>query len=179
MTRTSAAATWVSRCPVGNNCQAPTHCPYCVEGSEYRPADRDIPFPAAVARQAARKAARQAAKQAAEAAAAAKKASLTSMIKVGVIVLAVLAALFLLWRSARKARASTTVLEPLGPMDALGALSVPALSGEPTGQLPAVPVDVAASAEAASVNSFIDAQPEEVATMLRGWLSERKGAATP
>jgi flagellar M-ring protein FliF len=124
-------------------------------------------------------AARQAAKQAAEAAAAAKKASLTSMIKVGVIVLAVLAALFLLWRSARKARASTTVLEPLGPMDALGALSVPALSGEPTGQLPAVPVDVAASAEAASVNSFIDAQPEEVATMLRGWLSERKGAATP
>ena len=53
---------WAARCPVGGNCRVPTHCPYCVEGSEYRPVDRAIPFPAAAARQAERKAARKAAK---------------------------------------------------------------------------------------------------------------------
>ena len=58
----SNGGTWAARCPVGANCRVPTHCPYCVEGSEYRPVDRAIPFPAAAARQAARKAARQAAK---------------------------------------------------------------------------------------------------------------------
>jgi flagellar M-ring protein FliF len=124
-------------------------------------------------------AARQAAQQAAAAAAAAKKQSMMGMVKVAVVALAVLLALFLLWRSARKARRDTTVLEPLGPMDALGALTMPAITGEPTGQLPAVHVDVANSVEAASVNSFIDAQPDEVATMLRGWLSERKGVPAP
>ena len=58
----SSPATWVARCPVGANCRVPSHCPYCVEGSEYRPMDRAIRFPAAAARQAERKAARQAAK---------------------------------------------------------------------------------------------------------------------
>jgi len=123
-------------------------------------------------------AAAQAAKEAKAAAAAGKSKSLIGEAKVGVVVLAVLLALFLLWRSSRKARA-TVVMDPGGMTDALAALSMPAFTGEPTGQLQPVPaIDMAHSAEAASVNSFIDAQPDEVATMLRGWLTDRSGAAT-
>lgn len=126
-------------------------------------------------------AARQAAKAAAAAAAAGKSKSLVGEVKVAVVVLAILLALFLLWRSARKARSATVVMDPIGMTDALSALSMPAVTGEPTGQLPAVmpaPADVSSSAEAVQVNSMIDAQPEEVATMLRGWLAERSGAST-
>lgn len=120
-------------------------------------------------------AAKAAAAQAAAASAASKKQSLMGEVKVAVVVLAVLLALFLLWRSSRKLRASTSVLEPISPMEALGALSMPAFTGEPTGQLPVPQIDVQASLEAASVNSFIDAQPDEVATMLRSWLTDRRG----
>lgn len=123
-------------------------------------------------------AAKQAAKQAAAAAAAGKKQSLAGEAKVGVVALAVLVALFLLWRSSKKMR-SAAVMEPLGPMDALSTMSMPALVGEPTGQLPAVQRDLSHSVEAASVNSFIDAQPDEVATMLRGWLTDRHGTPAP
>lgn len=42
----------MAECPVAANCCVPTHCPYCVEGSEYRPLDRGIPFPAHAERQA-------------------------------------------------------------------------------------------------------------------------------
>jgi len=41
----------------------PTHCPYCVGGSEYRPRDPAVPFPARVEAQAARRAIRRAARQ--------------------------------------------------------------------------------------------------------------------
>lgn len=34
-------------CPVAANCRASTHCPFCIDGSEYRPIDRRVPFPAA------------------------------------------------------------------------------------------------------------------------------------
>ena len=51
-----SAGAWAARCPVGANCRVPTHCPYCVGGSEYRPVDRAIRFPAAVEREAARRA---------------------------------------------------------------------------------------------------------------------------
>jgi len=51
-------------CPVRSNCLAPTACPYCVGGSEYRPRDRRVAFPdrvaAAQAQQAARRARRAA-----------------------------------------------------------------------------------------------------------------------
>ena len=46
-------------CAVRENCLAITHCPYCIDGSEYTPRDRRVLFPAVVARKAARKAARQ------------------------------------------------------------------------------------------------------------------------
>ncbi len=121
-------------------------------------------------------AAKQAAKAAAAAAAAGKSKSLVSEARVLVVALAVLLALFLLWRSARKAR-STVVMGPMSAADALSALSMPVLPGEPTSQLPAVPaLDVSRSTEAATVNSFIDSQPDEVATMLRGWLSGNPGS---
>jgi len=50
-------------CPVGANCRVPTHCPYCVAGSEYQPRDRSIPWPATATRVAAAHAARAAARQ--------------------------------------------------------------------------------------------------------------------
>jgi hypothetical protein len=56
---------WAARCPVGANCRVPTHCPYCVDGSEYRPVDRAIRFPTTVARAAARRSARTTARQSA------------------------------------------------------------------------------------------------------------------
>lgn len=50
-------------CPVRMNCTDPSCCAFCVNGSEYRPRDRHIPFPARaealVARREARRAARQ------------------------------------------------------------------------------------------------------------------------
>ena len=45
-------------CPVRANCLTPTHCPYCIDGSEYTPRDRRVLFPAVAARKAAQKAAR-------------------------------------------------------------------------------------------------------------------------
>lgn len=61
--RSFMVAPWAARCPVGDNCRVPSHCPYCVEGSEYRPINRAIPFPATAVRQAARRVERKAAKQ--------------------------------------------------------------------------------------------------------------------
>jgi hypothetical protein len=46
-------------CVVRVNCLTATHCPYCVDGSEYTPRDRRVLFPTVVARKAGRKAARQ------------------------------------------------------------------------------------------------------------------------
>lgn len=73
-TASTPPSSWAARCPVGGNCRVPTHCPYCVEGSEYRPVDRTIPFPAVAVRRAERKAARQAA-QATEASRRGKRAA--------------------------------------------------------------------------------------------------------
>ncbi len=46
-------------CPVKGNCKTPTHCPFCVNGSEYRPIDRSVLFPAEAARVAGRKVAKR------------------------------------------------------------------------------------------------------------------------
>jgi flagellar M-ring protein FliF len=121
------------------------------------------------------------AQQAAKAAAAAKSAtqmqSMMGMAKVAVVILVILAALFLLWRSSKKAQpqAGADVLAP----DALAALQMQRLAVEqPTAQLPAASslAAVAQSTEAADVNRFIDSQPDDVASMLRGWLGDARGA---
>lgn len=57
----------VSPCPVAHHCQQPTHCPYCIDGSEYVPDAARVPHPAQVAARQARQAARRGARQTAAA----------------------------------------------------------------------------------------------------------------
>jgi len=118
----------------------------------------------------------QAAKAAAAGSAANQKQALGSLIKTGVVFLVIAVVLFLLWRSARKARL-TPPTQVLGPSD-LAALSR-SLADEPTGQLPAAMAQISATQEAGDVNRFIDSQPDDVATMLRSWLSDSPSLTSP
>lgn len=112
--------------------------------------------------------AQQAASAAKAAAAAGKSKALGSLIKTAVVFLIIAVALFLLWRSARKARMAPTVLGP-GDMEALRA----AREYNPTSLMPAVGgSELSAASQALSINEFIDHQPEDVAGMLRTWLSD-------
>jgi len=45
----------MTACPVEANCRAATHCPYCIQGSEYQAIDRRVLFPAEVERKEARR----------------------------------------------------------------------------------------------------------------------------
>ncbi|HYA68680.1 MAG TPA: flagellar basal-body MS-ring/collar protein FliF [Acidimicrobiales bacterium] len=120
------------------------------------------------------------AQEAAKAEAAAKTAtasqSMMGLIRAAVVVLVIFAALFLLWRSSKQARAesSSSVIAP----EAMAALQMQRLAAEQhTSQLPATPmVAVPQSTETADVNRFIDSQPDEVATMLRTWITDPRGA---
>jgi flagellar M-ring protein FliF len=120
------------------------------------------------------------AQQAAKAEAAAKTAtqaqSMMGLMKVAVIVLIIFAALFLLWRSSKKARVESGS-SVMGP-EALSALQMQRLAVEQvTSQLPAATMaSVTQSSEAAHVNRFIDSQPDEVATMLRTWITDPRSA---
>jgi flagellar M-ring protein FliF len=123
-----------------------------------------------------------AAKQAAAAAAAAtsanKQKSMVALIRTAVVFLILGAVLFLLWRSARKARAAAG--RPVLSSETLSALTMPRNHDEPTGQLPVqTRAEVSSSAEAQDVNRFIDSQPDDVATMLRTWLGDHRGAPAP
>ena len=91
-------------------------------------------------------------------------------------VLIIAIVLFLLWRSAKKAR-NAPPTQVLGPAD-LAALTR-SLADEPTGQLPAAMAEISNTREAGDVNRFIDSQPDDVATMLRGWLSESPSLINP
>jgi len=114
-------------------------------------------------------AAQQAAKAAAAGSTANQKQAMTALIRTGVVFLIIAIVLFLLWRSAKKAR-SAPPTQIFGPSD-LAALTR-SLSDEPTGQLPAAMAEISGGREAGDVNRFIDGQPDDVATMLRGWLAE-------
>jgi flagellar M-ring protein FliF len=122
------------------------------------------------------------AQEAAKAAAAAKTAgqaqSMMGLIRVAVVVLAIFAALFLLWRSSKKAGVESGA-SVVGP-DALAALQMQRLAVEQaTSQYHTASIAAAAqSTEAADVNRFIDSQPDEVATMLRSWISDPRTAGT-
>ncbi|HVC69128.1 MAG TPA: flagellar basal-body MS-ring/collar protein FliF [Acidimicrobiales bacterium] len=113
--------------------------------------------------------AKQAAKAAAAGAAANSKQAMSSLIKEAVVFLIIAVVLFLLWRGSRKARLNPPT-QVLGPAD-LAALTR-SLADEPTGQLPTVMAEISGSREAGDVNRFIDSQPDDVATMLRSWLSD-------
>jgi len=114
--------------------------------------------------------AEQAAKAAAAGSTQAQKQAMTSLIRTGVVFLVIGVVLFLLWRSARKARRAQPT-QVLAPTD-LAALTR-SWSDEPTGQLPAIVADASSVGEA-DVNQFIDRQPDDVATMLRGWLADSR-----
>ncbi|MGH9017355.1 MAG: flagellar M-ring protein FliF C-terminal domain-containing protein, partial [Acidimicrobiales bacterium] len=119
-----------------------------------------------------------AAKQAAAAAAAGstanQKQAMSALIKEAVVFLVIALVLFLLWRSAKKARKNPPA-QVLGPAD-LAALTRSLAADEPVAQMPsALPgamAQIPPSPESGDVNRFIDSQPEDVATMLRGWLSD-------
>ena len=91
-----------------------------------------------------------------------------SLIKTAVVLLVIGLVLFLLWRSARKARTTATVLNP-ADIEALRA----ARELDQTTVIPAVAVpEIGAPTEAVTLNQFIDNQPDDVASMLRTWLSD-------
>ncbi len=112
-------------------------------------------------------AAQKAAAAAKAAQAAASKQAMGSLIRTGVVLLAVALVLFLLWRASRKARqrSQPTVLSPAE----LALLQGPQLLPADT---MAVPIE-APSHEALEVHRFIDRQPEDVAKMLRTWMAEK------
>lgn len=112
--------------------------------------------------------AQQAAAAAKAAAAANKSKAMHSLVKTAVVFLIIAVVLFLLWRSAKKARMVPTVLNP-ADLEALRA----AREIEHTTMMPAVAVpEIVPSMEALTLNSFIDSQPDEVASMLRSWLQD-------
>jgi len=121
------------------------------------------------------------AQQAAKEAALAKSSgssSIMSEARVLVVFLVIAAVLFLLWRSARKARESMPSASAFSA-DSLAALGLGI--GEPAalgGSLGALRASSTPSLESASVNTFIDAQPDDVASMLRTWINERQGVSS-
>ena len=123
-------------------------------------------------------AAKQAAVAAAAATAATKKAEMGTIEKDGAAALVVLALLFLVWFTARKRRRSSggdAMLEAAAPTGMLPAYSPYELEEFPTGEIPRVAV-ASHQRITPEVEQFIDEQPAEVASVLRGWLREGSAA---
>jgi flagellar M-ring protein FliF len=120
-------------------------------------------------------AAKQAAQAAQAATASTKKAQMAGMEKDAAAALVVGALLFLVWRSARKRRrtsnsesmvdAATNMLPAYSPFE---------IDELPTGEIPRIVV-AGHQRVTPEVEQFIDEQPAEVASVLRGWL--RDGSA--
>jgi len=144
-----------------------------------------------------RSATEAAAKEEKAAAAAKSKDQMFSLVRTGGVLLIVLVALFLAWRSAKKAgvtRYPVPGMLPSGPVqaDALHA-ALNALSAAPAtaasaldavdtrglGGVPRYDSERAALPTAPAVNDelaeLIERQPDEVASILRGWLADRRG----
>jgi flagellar M-ring protein FliF len=130
-----------------------------------------------------------AAKEQKAAAAAKTKAQMMNFARTGGVLLIVLVALFLAWRSAKKAgvtRYPVPGVLSAGPVQAealhaaLSALSSPSASPsqsiEPSDRFerPALPTPVANDVND-ELAELIERQPEEVASILRGWLADRRG----
>jgi flagellar M-ring protein FliF len=128
-----------------------------------------------------------AAKEQKAAAAAKSKDQMFNLVRTGGVLLIVLVALFLAWRSAKKAsvtRYPVPGVLPAGPVQAealhaaLSAFSAPAgATGTPAVE-PGDRYERAALPSAPDVNDelaeLIERQPEEVASILRGWLADRR-----
>jgi flagellar M-ring protein FliF len=134
-----------------------------------------------------RSATEAAAKEQKAADAAKGKAQMLNLVRTGGVLLIVLVALFLAWRSAKKAgvtRYPVPGVLSAGPVQA-EALHA-ALSAIGAGAPPAAPVEPAERFARAAlppsnpdVNDelaeLIERQPEEVASILRGWMADRRG----
>jgi flagellar M-ring protein FliF len=119
-------------------------------------------------------AAKQAAVAAAAAAATSKKAEMGSIEKDGAAALVVFALLFLVWFTARKRRRSVSadsMVETAGPTGMLPAYAPYEIEEYPTGEIPRI-TPATSQRITPEVEQFIDEQPAEVATVLRGWLRE-------
>jgi flagellar M-ring protein FliF len=118
-------------------------------------------------------AAQQAAKSAAATSAQNKAKAMSSLIRTAVVMLIIGLVLFLVWRSARKARKSAGPLM-LSPA-ALASLQAIQPASEVTSRQPAIAMaKPTPTAELASLTSFIDNQPDDVAELLRSWLDDKK-----
>ena len=95
---------------------------------------------------------------------------MTALIKSAVVFLIIAVVLFLLWRSARKARLAPPT-QVLGADRPRGAHAVAGRRAHRTAAGGRWPRS-RATREAGDVNRFIDSQPDDVATMLRGWLAD-------
>ncbi|MDA8291446.1 MAG: flagellar basal-body MS-ring/collar protein FliF [Actinomycetota bacterium] len=102
----------------------------------------------------------------------AKKSILTTALRPGLALLLVLLVLFLLWRASRRARKAALAQEALLDSFALEQLAPLAHMDPPTGELPAIPYVPVPRRAGPSVQEIVDAQSEEVASVLRDWLHQ-------
>jgi flagellar M-ring protein FliF len=115
-----------------------------------------------------------ASKAAAAAQAAESKQGMSSLIRTGVLALAVALVLFLLWRSAKKNRVPrrTPMIMPMGMVQTV---DYDQEDLELTVQTPFARSEVRAPVpdRSAEMANFIDSQPSEVAALLRAWTKDR------
>lgn len=122
------------------------------------------------------------AKEIAAAGAAAKQEKTLSLAKTGGLALVVLVLLFLAWRASRKAKRSKLSQVELAQLEEMQtALEMQRLgelnAGIPTQALEAAMPDLEAEAREGrqlEIAQMVNDQPDEVATLLRGWLAERR-----
>lgn len=103
-----------------------------------------------------------------------KKSMLTVALKPGLALLLMLLVLFLLWRASRKARKAAIANNAVLDSMVLDRLQMMPFTGEPTGELPAVPHLAMPVGAGPRVLAMVDAQSEEVASVLRDWLHQDK-----
>ncbi len=101
-----------------------------------------------------------------------KKSILTTALKPGLAFLLLLVILLLLWRASRRARKASLANDALLDSLALDRLAPVAHVEPPTGELPAIPYVPAHRRSGPTVQEIVDAQSEEVASVLRDWLHQ-------
>lgn len=123
------------------------------------------------------------AKQAlAEAKAAEQQEKTMTMVKTAGIMLLILAVLFIAWRASRRSKRSQLSAEELAELDAMqAALEAQRLAALEAGSAIALEAgpqrdadDAAREVRQNEIAQMVEKQPDEVAQLLRGWMSERR-----
>lgn len=116
--------------------------------------------------------------------AAEKSSTMNALARTGGVVLIVLVTLFLAYRSAKRAQVTRLPIAlPAGSMPAVQTATPIVLPDpQPDILLPLDPEPLPAAVEQRmevqnEIGHLIDRQPEEVASVLRGWLADRRGSA--